>query len=140
MLTEADQPSGAAPAAVVTWSYWQRRFGGEANAIGKEVTINGVRFTIAGVSPPEFGGAGEMGRSTDVTLPIGTNLLVEPDNSSMGKPALWWLHIMARLQPCTLRKQLRSGNSSAERGEKTDELSHRICRGREPCSCGHHQG
>src|SRR5262249_38533642 len=27
MLTDADQASGSAPAAVITWRYWQRRFG-----------------------------------------------------------------------------------------------------------------
>lgn len=123
MLTEADQASGASPAAVITWGYWQRRFGGEASTIGKEVTINGVRFTIAGISPPEFGGAGEMGQSTDVTLPIGTNLLVEPDNSSMGKPALWWLHIMARLQPGVSREQAQARMDSVFQQSAVDGMN-----------------
>jgi predicted permease len=108
VLTEADQAGGAEPVAVITWRYWQRRFGGEAGTIGKTATINNVRFTIVGVSPPEFDGAGEMGQSADVTIPMSTNLLVEPGNSSMGKPGLWWLHIMARLQPGVNLKQAQS--------------------------------
>jgi predicted permease len=122
MLTEADQAGGAAPAAVITWRYWQRRFGGEANAIGKTVTINNVLFAIVGVSPPEFDSTGEMGQSTDVTIPIGTNLLVEPNNSSMGKPALWWLHIMARLQPGVSREQAQARMDSVFQQSAVDGL------------------
>jgi predicted permease len=123
MLTEADQASVAEPVAVITWRYWQRRFGGEAGAIGKTATINNVRFTIVGVSPPEFDGAGEMGESADVTIPMSTNRLVEPGNSSMGKPGLWWLHIMARLQPGVSREQAQARVEPVFQQSAVDEMN-----------------
>src|SRR5215472_17713909 len=38
MLKEGDQALGAEPVAVITWRYWQRRFGGDAGVVGKVVT------------------------------------------------------------------------------------------------------
>jgi len=105
MLTELDDRPGAPPAAVITWRYWQRRFNGEAGALGKIVTINAVKFTIVGVSPPEFVGTLEPGEAADVTIPLATDPLVHPGNASIGKPALWWLRMMARLAPGVGRVQ-----------------------------------
>jgi predicted permease len=105
LLTTMDDKADAAPAAVIGWRYWQRRFRGASDAIGKVVTINDVRFTIVGVSPPDFAGALEIQESADVTIPVRTDPLVQPTNSSWGKPSLWWLRMMARLQPGVTRAQ-----------------------------------
>src|SRR5581483_1210464 len=105
LLTSVDDAPDASPAAVITWRYWQRRFDGASDAVGKVVTVNGVRFTIVGVSPPGFNGALELGEGADVTIPVQTDRLVQPANLSLGKPALWWLRMMARLQPGVTRRQ-----------------------------------
>ncbi|MEO8027322.1 MAG: ABC transporter permease, partial [Bryobacteraceae bacterium] len=52
---EDDKPESPA-VAVLSWGYWQRRFGGERSAIGRELELNGHRATIIGVSPREFYG------------------------------------------------------------------------------------
>lgn len=41
---------------IVGYDLWRRRFGGDSGAVGRRVTINGVRFTLAGVLPPSFRG------------------------------------------------------------------------------------
>ncbi|MBO0858442.1 MAG: ABC transporter permease [Chloracidobacterium sp.] len=41
--------------AVISYDLWRRRFGGEADIIGKFVTINHERRAIIGVAPPRFG-------------------------------------------------------------------------------------
>jgi len=105
LLNDLDDRKGAAPAAVITWNYWQRRFAGDAGIIGKAVTINDVKFTIVGVTPPEFIGALELDQSADVSIPLSTDPLVHPDNSSLGEAGLWWLCMMARLQPGVSRAQ-----------------------------------
>lgn len=48
---------GAHPVAVISDGFWRRRFNGAADALGREVTLNGVRFTIVGVAPAGFTGA-----------------------------------------------------------------------------------
>jgi predicted permease len=105
MLTAADDASGAPPAAVITWQYWQRRFAGDSAVVGKTVTINNVRFTIVGISPPDFTAAMRLDEAADFTLPLATEPLLGPQNPGMKKPELWWLRIMARLQPGVTRRK-----------------------------------
>src|SRR5438552_1175422 len=45
---------GAAPDIVLGYSYWQQRFGGSSNVIGKQVLVDGKPATIIGVAPKEF--------------------------------------------------------------------------------------
>ena len=48
-----DQP-GAPPAALLSYSAWQKRFGGRQDAIGKSIILNGAPTTVIGVLPREF--------------------------------------------------------------------------------------
>jgi putative ABC transport system permease protein len=47
-----DQP-GKENVVILTHGLWQRRFVGDANVIGRTVSIDGVTHTIIGVTPPE---------------------------------------------------------------------------------------
>jgi len=53
--TESGKP-GADPVIVLGYSYWQKRFGGNANVVGKQVLIDGSPATIVGVAPKGFYG------------------------------------------------------------------------------------
>ena len=44
------------PVAVISYGFWQRRFGGAADVIGRPLTLDRVPFTIVGVTPPAFFG------------------------------------------------------------------------------------
>jgi predicted permease len=105
LLAEADEKTGVSPAAVITWRYWQRRFRGDASALGRVITIKNVDFTVVGITPPDFSAAVQLDESADVTLPIGVEPLVRPQNPRMTKPGLWWLRIMARLRPGVSREE-----------------------------------
>ena len=50
------QTANADPVIVVGYSYWQKRFGGDPNIIGKQVALNDHPATIIGVTPREFHG------------------------------------------------------------------------------------
>jgi putative ABC transport system permease protein len=54
---EDDQAAGAHPVMVVTYNCWQKRFGASADAIGKDVIVNGRKFSIIGVAEPGFYGS-----------------------------------------------------------------------------------
>jgi predicted permease len=59
---------GERPVVVISYDYWQSRFGGSASAIGSALTINDVAFTIAGVAPRRFQGT-TLGLAFDMWLP-----------------------------------------------------------------------
>jgi predicted permease len=52
-LPEEDAP-GKPLAAILSHSYWQRRFGGDENVLGKALTLNGTSYTVVGVMPADF--------------------------------------------------------------------------------------
>ena len=92
-----DRPGGGAdgPVAVISYGFWQRRFGGAADVIGRMLVMDGTRVTIVGVTPPEFFGV-DVGRAFDVALPLGTEPLVRDDRSTSRRLPLL---VMVRLKP-----------------------------------------
>ncbi len=52
-LENDDDVSGAAPAAVLSYPAWQRRFGGDPDVLGREIAsyADGLKYTIVGVMP-----------------------------------------------------------------------------------------
>ena len=86
------------PVAVISYAFWQRRFGGAPDAIGRRVTVERIPFTIVGILPPEFFGP-EVGRRLDLVVPIGAEPLVRTDRSALDDSWWWWLTIMVRLKP-----------------------------------------
>lgn len=100
-FTPADDRRGGGPdgpVAVISYGYWQTRFGGAADAVGRSLTLNRVAFTIVGVTPPEFFGP-EVGRRFDVVVPIGTEPVIRGDESGLDRRSMWWLQVMVRLRP-----------------------------------------
>src|SRR5215211_1101386 len=52
---EVEKP-GTAAVVVISYDYWQTRFGGASAALGRGVRVNGVDLTIVGVTPRGFKG------------------------------------------------------------------------------------
>ena len=49
-----DGEAGKPPVAVLSYGLWQRRFGGQSQVIGQQITLNGIKYSIIGVMPPGF--------------------------------------------------------------------------------------
>jgi len=88
----------AGPVAVLGYAFWQRQYGGEADAIGRTLTLNGIPFTVVGVTGPGFFGP-DVGRSVDVTIPLGCEPLIRKTESFLDRRSTWWLTVMVRLGP-----------------------------------------
>jgi predicted permease len=56
ILSTEGQSPGADPILVLGYSFWQKRFGGDASIVGKQVALNGHSVTVVGVAPKEFHG------------------------------------------------------------------------------------
>lgn len=92
-----------APVAVISDSYWNRRFGRSPSVLGSTIFIKSIPFNIVGISTPGFPGV-EPGISTDFWVPLQTrpelNAWGQPAaiNSLYGTPKWWCLRMMARLR------------------------------------------
>jgi len=53
-MNEDDGRPSAPDVAVLSYNFWQRRFGGDRQLVGKPITLNGTPFTVIGVMPPGF--------------------------------------------------------------------------------------
>lgn len=54
LFTRQDDSPGAAQTVVLTYPYWQERFGGASSVIGRSITAGGVPREIIGVLPETF--------------------------------------------------------------------------------------
>jgi putative ABC transport system permease protein len=53
-FTASDDDPGANPAVVLSWSLWQRRFAGQPFSAGREILLDGQRWSVVGVMPAWF--------------------------------------------------------------------------------------
>jgi predicted permease len=97
-LMTADDERLDPPVAVIGYGYWQRRFGGAPDVIGRTVWFRDRAFTIVGVTSPRFHGL-EPGRRVDVTLPI------THEAAMLGNTEVRWFNAVARLRPGTSAAQ-----------------------------------
>jgi putative ABC transport system permease protein len=64
-ITDEDGKPGAEPVAVLSYKFWERRFGGDKSVLGRTLLLNDRMRTVIGVMPPRF-----LWRGADVWLPI----------------------------------------------------------------------
>ncbi|MGH9408208.1 MAG: ADOP family duplicated permease [Vicinamibacterales bacterium] len=95
LLESDDDRRGAAPVAVVSYSYWTRRLSRRPDVIGRPLLVDGVPVTIVGISPPGFSGT-TIGEPADITLPLGVLPQVQPERAEMIGPGGRWLQVLAR--------------------------------------------
>jgi predicted permease len=141
LITNADVNQSAPRVAVISYSFWTGRFGRAPSVPGKAVFINGVPFTVVGVTPQEFFGV-QPGVSPDVWVPlVREERLVPWGNSPVAtqmwtRPDWWWVMIMARLKPGVSEQEalaaangpfLQSAMAAAKKGLKLTEAPQLVC-------------
>ncbi len=70
-----DSPGGGdtGPAAMISHAFWKRQFLLDPKAIGETLTVEGLTYTIVGITPSGFFGA-SLGSQPDVWLPMSTSM------------------------------------------------------------------
>jgi len=101
---------GDAPVIVLTHEYWQARFGGNPSIVGRSVRLNGLPFTVIGVTPPSFDGAHSLLRpSAYVPLWMSDDLWNRTASLSIlegrDRHQLW---VLGRLRPAVSLAQARA--------------------------------
>lgn len=111
------ESEGREPARVVVISHqlWRTRFDADAGIVGRQVTLNGLGFTVVGVAPEGFFGT-EVGLSRELWVPLSTHALLNPPevgrmlDEGGGEDVLQrrhshWLAVFARLKANVTREQ-----------------------------------
>jgi predicted permease len=96
---EDANPSGGSTSqvAVIGYEFWQRRFGGALDAVGKQIRVEGHPFTIVGVTRKWFTGL-STGEPPEVTIPIVATPLVQGGTFTLDSRSLLWLFVAGRLK------------------------------------------
>jgi predicted permease len=104
-----DLVQGANPYAVLGYSYWMTRFGGNPNVIGQKLILNGYPFTVIGVSQAGFDGI-DPAQVTQIRIPvtmrgeIGSRTF-NPMNDRRSR----WVQAYGRMKPGMTREQAKAG-------------------------------
>src|SRR5262245_40119718 len=69
LTADDDRAPGGHPVAVLSYSYWERRFARAADVVGRSFTLNGVSYDIIGVTPRGFSGEW-VGKPVDLWVPF----------------------------------------------------------------------
>ena len=103
LLTPDDERSRT-PAAVITYDFWRREFGGSNDVLGRSIGIEGTPFTIVGVTEPAFRGLSTAFPSS-ILIPI----------TALGRASstLYWSDVVARRAPGVSEEQARAQLESA---------------------------
>jgi predicted permease len=97
LLTQDDDVTpGAHPVAVISYGFWQRRFGKDASIIGKTILANEHPLTVLGVTPPGFYGV-YLSSTPDVWVPLMMTPVFNPlPPTRLQSRRHQWLSLMAR--------------------------------------------
>ena len=99
LLAAADDQRGCTSrAAVISYAFWQREYGGDPAIVGRPLRLENRAFDIVGVAPAGFSGV-EVGRMFDVAVPICAAGAVGGDSGVLDDNFIWWLSTMGRLRP-----------------------------------------
>lgn len=93
-----DRPGCGAPGVVISYPFWQREYGGDRQAVGKKISLDGHPVEVIGVSQAGFFGM-EVGRRFDVAAPTCAEPWINGEDSHLAKRHHWWLAVVGRLKP-----------------------------------------
>ncbi len=105
-----DQMPGGHLVAVVSYAWWQRRFGASPVALGSSVSVGERTYVIVGIAPPGFSGV-TVGQAPDLWIPLAAQPQVAPGWKELDRPMFQTLHLIARLKPDLTRQQAQASTN-----------------------------
>jgi len=110
LTPENSNPSSgtSSQVAVLGYEFWQQRFGGALDVLGKQIRIEGHPFTIIGVTRKWFAGM-TTGEPPDITIPVTAYpQLTEGNNFTLDSRSILWLSVIGRLKDGITIEQARA--------------------------------
>ena len=93
-----DQVWSGSPSIVLSYRFWQERFGADPQVIGKKILVNNYPMEIVGVSAAGFAGA-DPAQSPHLRIPLLMLPVLPTDGESLTDRNSHWLQAFARLSP-----------------------------------------
>jgi len=115
-----DRGPGTAPYAVLSWDYWNHRFGRDPHVLGRSLHIGNQIFEIIGVAPSDFTGI-EKGTFTDIFLPLSMNSSATQENDAWHRT---FLMLKLGVDPATALGLLRQQLSAVSRTFEVERSKH----------------
>ncbi|MFN7943991.1 MAG: ABC transporter permease [Blastocatellia bacterium] len=101
---EEDKNKLGHPVAVISYGCWQRRFGGDPAAIGRDILINNHSFKIIGVTPDGFKGT-DLIYTPEIWIPMMMQPWIEPGGDFLEKRGTQNSFAVGRLKPGITKQQ-----------------------------------
>ena len=101
------------PVVVLSEHLWRTRFDSDRSVIGRQLSLNGLGFTVVGVAPKNFIGT-EVGLNRELWVPLAMQPVLSPPEASRSADPVrnrfverdsHWLAVFARLKPGVSREQ-----------------------------------
>lgn len=93
-----DKARSAAPFAVLSYGYWESRFGADPSIIGKQILINNHALTVVGVARRGFTGVEPL-FATQIFVPVMMAQELTQEEKPFESEGRRWLQVFARLKP-----------------------------------------
>src|SRR5262249_21160770 len=104
-LDEEDRPGDPQPVAVLSHDAWQNRFGGDPQIVARTIRLDGVPFTVVGVTPEDFHGTNPL--RNEAWAPLPARLLLRPNDPGvrawLNQPEICCTPMAGRLAPGATR-------------------------------------
>jgi putative ABC transport system permease protein len=91
----ADFEHGVAPVVVLSNAFWQKHLGGDAAIVGRNLLLNGQKFTVVGVAGPDV----DFPTGAEVWTPFDMNFAARMDRANH------YLLVLGRLKPAVSIRQ-----------------------------------
>ena len=113
LTADDDHVIAGSPVAVISYGCWERRFGRDANVVGRKLTVNGMPLQVVGVTTEGFFGA-EVGAAPEFWIPTAMQAsvrygqhyseheTVKLDEPWLPQPGIRWLRFIVRVNQTKL--------------------------------------
>src|SRR5438874_4534704 len=95
LIARADDYRGCPGVAVLSNGFWQSRYSGDADIIGKTIAFDGHPFQVIGATDDRFFGV-SVGERPQVFVPICSEKIIRGGNSQLDHRSSWYLQIIGR--------------------------------------------
>ena len=122
LFVQSDEGAkGGSPLAVLSFNYWQARFGADPSVINQAILVNGHPYTVIGVSAPLFRSA-IAGTAPDVFALMNMKPQITPGWDDLDDERSKWMNIAARLKDNETVQQAQAGLNPLWKALRSDEL------------------